>query len=313
MRTVLGALLAWGLIASLVCGPTAAWAADTVVILSDFGTGSTTPALCHGALAAGLPDVRVIDLSHDVPAGDPATGAVMLRRIANLPVHTIVLGLAGTGTVPPPQLVAFQTSRGFYCIGPNDGLFGWVVKQQGVFRVVEIDPAMVMPGFQGDGTDTWNLLVAAVVRFCKNDRDLLSIGRGFADSDLVTGGVSECSASRAEGDVKGIVLREVAKERVRPEGHGLGYAVLTNLSTGALRLAGLRLDEPLELEVSRGDERRVIELRYDGRSVDASDDSASADGRMRVAVLEDLLVLRPLPDFRDLLTPGASIVLRRAQ
>ncbi|MEZ4651658.1 MAG: SAM-dependent chlorinase/fluorinase [Candidatus Eisenbacteria bacterium] len=305
-------------------------AAETVALLSDYGPGSTTPALCHGALAAGLTDVRVLDLSHGVPVGDTETGAVMLRRIAALPVHTVVIGLVGDGAVPPPQLVAFQTSRGFYCIGPNDGLFGWVVKQQGVFRVVEIDPAMVMPGFQGDGTDTWKLLTAAAVRFCNNGRDLLTLGPGIADSDLITGDVSECSASRGTGDVKGVVLRDLADGRsdrdggdgvASPNHRGAPYlssGVLTNVSTGAVRLAGLRLDEDLELELGQGDHARTIELDHVARGADprSTRDSSGAKGdRLAFAVFEDLVVFYPEPgsDLDDRLMAGETILVRRVR
>lgn len=95
-----------------------------VTLLSDFGAASGYPAQMKGAVLRGLPDARLVDLSHDVPPFDVLAGALMLEACARAfpptAVHLAVVD-PGVGTARRPICVVDGDGRRF--VGPDNGLF----------------------------------------------------------------------------------------------------------------------------------------------------------------------------------------------
>lgn len=95
-----------------------------VTLLSDFGAGSGYPAQLKGAVLRALPDARLVDLSHDVPAFDVLAGALMLEGCAPaFPASAVHLAVVdpGVGTARRPVCVIDAQGRRF--VGPDNGLF----------------------------------------------------------------------------------------------------------------------------------------------------------------------------------------------
>lgn len=266
-----------------VAGTGSASAAPVVALLSDYGHASTTAGLCHGVLLAALGDVDVIDLSHEVPGGDIFLGSVMLRRVGQLPPKAIVIGLVGTDSNPPPRLVAFQTTRGLVCLGPDNGLFGWVMKLQGVFRAVSIEPAKVDPDYSANDSEAWGLLCAAAAVLVKNNGNLVSIGSSLDQALLSRGDTPVAKVSPATHEVEGTILR------IDPGSH----QVWTSISRENLRMAGLRAGTSIELVVT-ADGAEPVEVPVVYASGRASVGERSSQGDSLLAEFrEDLLVLMP--------------------
>lgn len=106
-----------------------------VTLLSDFGAGSGYPAQMKGVLLRALPDVRPVDLSHDVPAFDVLAGALLLEScVPAFPVTAVHLAVVdpGVGTARRPICLVDGEGRRF--VGPDNGLFtpflvgGWRVR-----------------------------------------------------------------------------------------------------------------------------------------------------------------------------------------
>ena len=57
-------------------------ASPTVVFLSDFGTADDSVAICKGVMLGIAPDVRIVDLTHDVPPYSVRDGARFLAGAA---------------------------------------------------------------------------------------------------------------------------------------------------------------------------------------------------------------------------------------
>lgn len=93
-----------------------------VTFLTDFGRADTFVGVCHGVIAALAPDVRVIDLTHDVPPHDVGTGAWLLARaVPSLPV-SVHLAVVDPGVGTDREGVALATRRGDVLVGPDNGL-----------------------------------------------------------------------------------------------------------------------------------------------------------------------------------------------
>ncbi len=92
-----------------------------VSFLTDYGLADGFVAACHGVLLRHAPGVRIIDISHLVPAGDVRRGsAVLAQTVGHLPpaVHLAVVD-PGVGT--SRRALAVSTPRGVL-VGPDNGL-----------------------------------------------------------------------------------------------------------------------------------------------------------------------------------------------
>lgn len=230
--------------------------ADTprcIALLSDYGLTSETVGLMHGVLQARAPGAAVIDLCQDVPIGDVQLGGFMLRRADRLPPNSIVVGLVDPNAGPESRYIAFRTTRGMICVGPNNGLFRQLMSQQGIFRAFFIDPMKVNPSFQPGVSEPWELLCPAAAMLATNGLNLVPLGPGADKNEVLIGDAPEAIASPARGEVAGVVLR------VDPNGDRW-----TNVSALTLKMAGVKARELLALSVGEDGAESPLHVRYLG-------------------------------------------------
>jgi S-adenosylmethionine hydrolase len=95
-----------------------------VTLTTDFGTRDGYVGAVKGAIVSIAPHLRIVDLSHDVPAGDVASGAWCLRvATPAFPPGTVHLAVVdpGVGGGRRPVIVA---AGGHLFVGPDNGLVG---------------------------------------------------------------------------------------------------------------------------------------------------------------------------------------------
>jgi hypothetical protein len=106
------------------------WVHGWVSLTTDYGLADGFVAACHGVLARLAPQVRIIDITHQLPPGDVHRGAAVLAQtLPHLPpaVHVAVVD-PGVGTSRRP--VAVQTPGGVL-VGPDNGLLLWAADALG--------------------------------------------------------------------------------------------------------------------------------------------------------------------------------------
>jgi S-adenosyl-L-methionine hydrolase (adenosine-forming) len=95
---------------------------DMITFLTDFGWLGGYVAACEATIVRTCSAVRVLHISHEVPVGDVAAGALVLARVA--PLYPVALHLAvidpGVGTSRRP--IALSATRGDWLVGPDNGL-----------------------------------------------------------------------------------------------------------------------------------------------------------------------------------------------
>jgi S-adenosylmethionine hydrolase len=107
-----------------------------IAILTDFGTQDPFVGIMKGVILQINPQATLIDLTHQVPAGDIARAAIILWRTCSyFPKGTIFLTVVdpGVGTERKPVLLKTQD---YSFIGPDNGVFNYV---------------------EGDGAQAWEL------------------------------------------------------------------------------------------------------------------------------------------------------------
>lgn len=94
-----------------------------ITILTDFGSRDPYVAIMKGVIFGIAPRVRLVDLTHEVAAGDLAAGGFILAQAWRwFPRGTIHLAVVdpGVGTARKPMIAL---ADGHYFVGPDNGLF----------------------------------------------------------------------------------------------------------------------------------------------------------------------------------------------
>lgn len=94
----------------------------TITLLTDYGPGTEHVGALHAVLAAGCPGADRIDLTHDVPPGDVAFGALVLARLVPLAPAGVHLAVVDPGVGTSRRALAVRCADGRFIVGPDNGL-----------------------------------------------------------------------------------------------------------------------------------------------------------------------------------------------
>ena len=110
--------------------------APVISFLSDYGLADGFVGVCHGVIARGCPEARVIDLSHGITSHDVRAGALVLARaLPFLPLGVHLADVTDGSRVGrvggPPRAVAIACRDGQRLVGPDNGLLWPAVRTAG--------------------------------------------------------------------------------------------------------------------------------------------------------------------------------------
>jgi S-adenosylmethionine hydrolase len=115
-----------------------------VTLLTDFGAGSGYPAQLKGVLLSALPDARIVDLSHDVPAFDVLAGALLLEAcLPWFPADAIHVAVVDPGVGTARRALCVVGPDGRRAVGPDNGLLTPLLGAGA--RVHVIVPGLALP------------------------------------------------------------------------------------------------------------------------------------------------------------------------
>jgi S-adenosylmethionine hydrolase len=146
-----------------------------ISFITDYGLRDGFVGVCHGVIARGCPEARVIDLTHEVPAQDIHSGALVLASsIDYLPDGTVHLAVVDPGVGTSRRAIAVLTRSGARFVGPDNGL---------------LEPAVSVSGGAAEAVDIGRSSFAlAGVSATFHGRDLfapvaaaLAAGRGLSE------------------------------------------------------------------------------------------------------------------------------------
>lgn len=108
-----------------------------VAMLSDFGLRDQYVAAMKGVILAAVPDVQVLDITHDVTPGDVVEGAWLLAAAwRDLPQGTVVVAVVDPGVGSERRPIGIRI-RGRMAVGPDNGLLELVTRDPGDARDAE--------------------------------------------------------------------------------------------------------------------------------------------------------------------------------
>jgi len=109
-----------------------------ISFLSDYGRADEFVGVCHAVMLDINPEVRIVDITHDVPAFDVRAGALALVRAIQYLPEGVVLAVVDPGVGTDRRCVAVEVENAAL-VGPDNGLLAPAVAMLGgPRRVVEI-------------------------------------------------------------------------------------------------------------------------------------------------------------------------------
>lgn len=111
-----------------------------VVFQSDFGLSDQAVSAMHGVALGVNKNLKVEDLTHDIPAYNIWEGAYRLDAVAEFwPEHTVFVSVVDPGVGSDRKSVVLKTKTNHYFVTPDNGTLTLVAKRLGITELREID------------------------------------------------------------------------------------------------------------------------------------------------------------------------------
>lgn len=207
----------------------------TVLFLSDFGETDGAVAACKGVMWGIAPELRIVDLSHEIPPYDIETAAEVLEQAVTFyPSGTVVVAVVDPGVGSARRATAIRTQKGHLLVGPDNGIFTLVMQTEGVERAVELTNARYFRGGQTSSTFHGRDVFAPVAAHLAEGTPLDSLGPSLVPVRL------DVAPARLLGDRIEGTVRYVED----PYGN-----VVTNIPAALLDSLGARVGDSLHVRV----------------------------------------------------------------
>lgn len=112
---------------------------QTIVFMTDFGVVDDSVALCRGVMYSIMPDVRIVDLTHQVTPFSILDGARFLYGATPyFPAGTVFVVVVDPTVGSTRKAIVARSKRGQYFVLPDNGLLTLVEQRDGIEGVHEI-------------------------------------------------------------------------------------------------------------------------------------------------------------------------------
>ncbi len=118
-----------------------------VVFMTDFGTANDAVAICKAVMLGISPDLRIMDITHQVTPFSIEEGARFLAGVSPYyPAGTVFVGVIDPGVGTNRKAVVVKSKKGQYFVVPDNGLVSPVIDRDGLDSAREITNTSWMIG-----------------------------------------------------------------------------------------------------------------------------------------------------------------------
>lgn len=176
----------------------------TLVFMTDFGTANDAVAICRAVILGIVPDVRIMDITHQVTPYSTEEASRFLAGVTPYyPAGTVFLVVVDPGVGTSRKAVIVKSKKGQYFVLPDNGIITPVADRDGVEGVREITNTGWMIGDKVSSTFHGRDIFSPAAAHLVAGSDWTLAGPGVAN-------LVRLSVSAASVDEKGIT------------GHGIG-------------------------------------------------------------------------------------------
>jgi S-adenosylmethionine hydrolase len=201
------ALLAFMFVSS-TAGAQAEKYPQTIVFMTDFGVVDDSVALCKGVMYSIMPEVRIVDLTHEVTPFSILDGARFLYGATPYyPAGTVFVVVIDPTVGSTRKAIVAKSKRGQYFVLPDNGLLTLVEQRDGIESVHEITNTNWMIGTKMSSTFHGRDIFSPVGAHVARGDDWTKVGSEIAVASLVR---LELKAARL--DDRGVTAEVIATD-----------------------------------------------------------------------------------------------------
>ncbi len=206
----------------------------TVVFMTDFGIADDSVALCKGVMYGITPNLRIVDLTHQVNAFSIRDGARFLFGASPyFPAGTVFVAVVDPGVGSSRKAVVVKSKRGQFFVLPDNGLMTMVADRDRIEAIREIT------------NPDW--MVGAKISSTFHGRDIFSpVGAHIARGD---------DWAQVGPAVKELVRLDLKPARL--DDHGLTGEVIALDGPYGNLITNIAAEDFLKLGYRRGDKLKV--------------------------------------------------------
>jgi hypothetical protein len=159
---------------------------SAIALLTDFGLSDVYVGVMKGVIAQINPNLRVIDLNHQIPPQNIAAASYCLREAyPYFPLETVYVAVVDPGVGSHRRCIAVQFSRG-YLVGPDNGIFSGILQQDTVILAVELTKSQYWRAIAPSTTFHGRDIFAPVGAYLATKVPLLELGTQIDAQTLVS-------------------------------------------------------------------------------------------------------------------------------
>ena len=158
----------------------------TIVFMTDFGVVDDSVAICRGVMYEIMPEVRIVDLTHQVTPFSILDGARFLYGATPYyPPGTVYVVVVDPGVGSARKAIVARSKRGQYFVLPDNGLLTLVEQRDGIAAVREITNPDWMIGGKLSSTFHGRDIFSPVGAHLARGDDWTKVGPELLVKDLV--------------------------------------------------------------------------------------------------------------------------------
>src|SRR5579871_1091143 len=158
----------------------------TIVFMTDFGVVDDSVAICRGVMYGIMPDVRIVDLTHQVTPFSIFDGARFLYGATPyFPEGTVFVVVVDPGVGSARKAIVAHSKRGQYFVLPDNGVITLVQQRDGIDAVREIKNTDWMIGTKLSSTFHGRDIFSPVGAHLARGDDWKTVGPEMPVKDLV--------------------------------------------------------------------------------------------------------------------------------
>jgi S-adenosylmethionine hydrolase len=159
---------------------------QTIVFMTDFGLLDDSAAICRGVMYGIMPDVRIVDLTHQVTPFSIFDGARYLYGATPyFPAGTVFVVVVDPTVGSTRKAIVARSKRGQYFVLPDNGLLTLVEQRDGIESVHEITNPDWMIGTKRSSTFHGRDIFSPVGAHVARGDDWTKVGPEMPVKDLV--------------------------------------------------------------------------------------------------------------------------------
>ena len=210
----------------------------TIVFMTDFGTVDDSVAICRGVMYGIEPNLRIVDLTHQVTPFSIADGARFLfGATPYYPAGTVFVVVVDPTVGSSRKAIIAKSKRGQYFVLPDNGLLTMVQDRDGIEGVHEISNRSWMIGAALSSTFHGRDIFSPVGAHLAHGEDWAQVGPEMPVANLV-----RLNLQPAKVDNQGVHGEVIATDG--PFGN-----LVTNITAEQFRSAGYELGETVHLSL----------------------------------------------------------------